>query len=576
MNIAKLSELANYERLQHSLKSIKLNATSVELNAATIVSIIATFVAFVCLYYEYRYAEIKKRFKLQGPRPLPIIGNLWPLMTRSPVFTDTEWREKYGKVYLVFTGLQPRVIVADPEILTLISTKDFEFFRNHWITDSFFDSFTRRYLVALQDAKWKLTRAMFSPTFTSSRIRRMFELLDVSADDLVECIGEEIDKGLKTSKTNDKRVVLQSKKVYSMYTLDAIASCCYAAKLSRAKGDINANAIRNEMVQAVTDTLVIDPVRASALLVLPSFFSNIMYTSNASKRVLEIADRLKAVIEQRRKKSLNFNDYLQILLNARLGDELELDELDEAENHHTGVSIDQLRADQEKLLADVKLTNTKVDLDEEDIIAEAVFMLVSAGETPSVFLRNITYTLAFHQDVQQRLYEELSKIAFIEDGKYRFKYQDLTSCAYLDAVVSEDMRVEAPALFYDRVCNDDYYCEKYDFVIPKGTPVFMSILGIHHNPEYWPEPLKFDPERFMPENRKNIVRGTYVTFGQGPRHCLGVRFNLTECKIALAKCLMNYKFTPMPGTKWPAKAIYNNDLIMFETSNVMIERRVPK
>lgn len=70
----------------------------------------------------------------------------------------------------------------------------------------------------------------------------------------------------------------------------------------------------------------------------------------------------------------------------------------------------------------------------------------------------------------------------------------------------------------------DYKIPNTPHVIEKGTPVYFSILGLHRDPKYFPDPNKFDPERFSAANKNNIVAGVYMPFGDGPRNCIGKKF----------------------------------------------------
>lgn len=74
----------------------------------------------------------------------------------------------------------------------------------------------------------------------------------------------------------------------------------------------------------------------------------------------------------------------------------------------------------------------------------------------------------------------------------------------------------------DRTCKNDYKIPGCDLVLPKGTHVNISVLGMHHDPDYYPDPEKFDPERFSEENKRDRPQFTYLPFGDGPRICIGL------------------------------------------------------
>ena len=85
----------------------------------------------------------------------------------------------------------------------------------------------------------------------------------------------------------------------------------------------------------------------------------------------------------------------------------------------------------------------------------------------------------------------------------------------------------------------------------KGTLVNFPIYAMHHNPKYFPEPEKFKPERFLKNEDEDNLAAQYafMPFGGGPRQCIGMRFAMSEIKIAMAKLLANYKIVDTPQTK---------------------------
>ncbi|XP_037029354.1 cytochrome P450 9e2-like [Bradysia coprophila] len=126
---------------------------------------------------------------------------------------------------------------------------------------------------------------------------------------------------------------------------------------------------------------------------------------------------------------------------------------------------------------------------------------------------------------------------------------------YLDQVINETLRKWPSVLATDRVCVKDYVYDdgQLNFKIEKGSVVTFSIFELHHNPIYYPNPDKFDPDRFSDENKHNITPGTFAAFGQGPRNCIGSRFALMEIKVILYTLLLNFTFEANEKTQIPIK-----------------------
>lgn len=104
-----------------------------------------------------------------------------------------------------------------------------------------------------------------------------------------------------------------------------------------------------------------------------------------------------------------------------------------------------------------------------------------------------------------------------------------------------------------RLTSNDYKIPNSKQIIPKDMLLFIPVYGIHNDPKIYPDPSKFDPERFSEENKKNRHPMAHIPFGEGPRNCVGLRFGLMQTKIGLINLLTNFRFSPSKKTTIPMK-----------------------
>ncbi|CAO2630641.1 Cytochrome P450 3A31 [Lemmus lemmus] len=122
---------------------------------------------------------------------------------------------------------------------------------------------------------------------------------------------------------------------------------------------------------------------------------------------------------------------------------------------------------------------------------------------------------------------------------------------YLDMVLNETLRLYPVGMRLDRVSKQDV--EINGVLVPKGSVVIIPVYALHHDPQYWPEPIEFRPERFSKENKSSINPYVFMPFGNGPRNCIAMRFALMNMKLALTKVLQNFSFQPCKETQIPMK-----------------------
>lgn len=122
------------------------------------------------------------------------------------------------------------------------------------------------------------------------------------------------------------------------------------------------------------------------------------------------------------------------------------------------------------------------------------------------------YELALNSDIQERLRQEIKSGIAANDGK--LSYDLLFSFKYLDMVVNETLRKYPPAFIITRNSTKDFRIPDTDMIIPANTDININVFSVHRDPEYYPNPDKFDPERFTPENVRNRKPFTFIPFGK--------------------------------------------------------------
>ncbi|KZS12472.1 Uncharacterized protein APZ42_022589 [Daphnia magna] len=115
-------------------------------------------------------------------------------------------------------------------------------------------------------------------------------------------------------------------------------------------------------------------------------------------------------------------------------------------------------------------------------------------------------------------------------------------------VIQEVLRFYPPVLRLERQCTKDYSYDNGRIQIKKGHIVTMPAYALHHMEEYYPDPEKFDPERWCAENKAKRNPQSFVAFGLGPRNCFGMRFAMEEMKIAIATMVQKFRIFPVKET----------------------------
>ncbi len=160
----------------------------------------------------------------------------------------------------------------------------------------------------------------------------------------------------------------------------------------------------------------------------------------------------------------------------------------------------------------------KKTLTNSEILSTAIIFLAAGYETTTTILGFIVYNLAMHPEYQERLCQEIDSV--LKNHNAKISYDAVQEMAYMDMIINETLRLYPAAFRVDRVANSDY--EYKGLKMKKGQVWSASIYSLHHDPEFYPEPEKFDPERFNEENKRKRDSAAYIPWGAGPRHCIGI------------------------------------------------------
>lgn len=141
---------------------------------------------------------------------------------------------------------------------------------------------------------------------------------------------------------------------------------------------------------------------------------------------------------------------------------------------------------------------------------------------------------------------------------------------YLERCIKEGLRLYPAVPKVGRILNDDVQLDEYK--VPKGCVIGIQIFFLHRDERFFPDPEKFDPDRFLPENTHGRHPFAYIPFSAGHRNCIGQKFALNEEKSVLSSIFRNYRVTSVDSRE-DVKIISELILRPHNGINVTIEKR---
>ncbi|XP_019749657.1 thromboxane-A synthase [Hippocampus comes] len=485
------------------------------------------FLALLYWYSMYPFSVLT-RCGIKHPKPIPFFGNLF--LFRQGFFQPLrDLIMTHGRVCGYYLGRRAVVVVADPDMLRQVMVREFSSFPNR-MTNRFANKPMSDCLLMLKNEQWKRVRSILTPSFSAARMKEMVPLIQTATSALMNNLNVYAESG----------EAFDIHRCFGCFTMDVIGSVAFATQVDS---------------QNHPD----DPfVRHAQMFFSFSFFRPIMLFFLAFPHILA---PLMGVIPNKRRRQMNEffinsirgiirqreqqppqqrrRDFLQLMLDARSSKE-------------GGFSEHSAESDQRTPESSLHLPESsgrrpsKKVITEDEIVGQAFVFLLAGHETSSNTLAFTCYLLAIHPECQCRVQEEVDDFFSKHESP---DYTNVQELKYLDMVVCEALRLYPPGFRFSREIEQD--CMVNGVCLPKGSLLEIPAGFLHYDPEHWPEPEKFIPERFIPEAKASRHAFVYLPFGAGPRNCVGMRLAQLEIKMALVSLFHKFNIITCSATKVP-------------------------
>lgn len=279
--------------------------------------------------------------------------------------------------------------------------------------------------------------------------------------------------------------------------------------------------------QIVTKTLFdVEPDERFVTVVSQGMQATMTASVRAQVPFAELRDRLPLAANRRRWEA---RDRLHRMVDGLI-----------AERRQAGDAHE--RTDLLSLLLSTRDADTGEPMNDRQVRDEALAILIAGHETTANALNWTWHLLAGHPDVEARLHAEVDALPDRLPSA-----ADLPRLDYTAQVLAESMRLYPPIWMMARRPRTKQRLGQY--VIPAGGTVIVSPYVVHHDPRYYPDPDRFDPDRWLPESIATRPRFAYLPFGSGPRKCIGDGFAKMEGVLILATIARVWSLRPPVGAR---------------------------
>ncbi|KAK9696604.1 Cytochrome P450 [Popillia japonica] len=467
--------------------------------SAFILACVAILAVFVYRYFKNkRFNELLN--KLPSPPGLPVLGHVSKFKKLEGLMDMiTEYVDEYDGIVLLRPGPTIKYFaVADHRLVEylcnsrkVVKSKRYRLFER-WLGRGIF-TFTTEY------DQWKIHRNLITPAFHIQVLEQFVPTFNSVTDVFLEKLSENVNKTVDIFE------------LVNLCALDIIAETALGVPLHAQTNSFS------KYVNSLEELLRIIAVRSFSALKVHDWIFRLTNDYDKETEALKV-----------------LKGYTNSVIDAK-----------QNTSRSNGATVNGI--DKKRRLAVLDLLLEKKGVLTESELSNLVEGIMFAGhDTSGVAMAALFYLIALHPEVQDKAFEELRDI-YGNDLEREVTYKDLQEMKYLEMVAKEALRLFPPAPIISKQLLEDY--EFNGYIIPKGLNALVSIHSIHRREKYFPNPNKFDPERFSPENQSNITPFSYLPFGLGPRNCVGQKFAMLEMKAVVSKVLRKFKFLPVDDFK---------------------------
>ncbi|KAF2896687.1 hypothetical protein ILUMI_09484 [Ignelater luminosus] len=457
-----------------------------------ILAIAVSIFAVIVALFKWQFGFWERR-NVYAPKPTIPFGNAKDLLLQKVTMgvdfknaydTIKHRGNKFGGYY--FLG-KPIFIPVDLDLVKAMLTKDFMHFTNHtFVVDERNDPLTG-HLFNLKDSKWKNLRSKLTPTFTSGKMKMMFQTLVDCSDNLVTLVDKYI----------EERQPVDVKDVSARFATDIISSCAFGIECNSLK---NPNCEFRQYGRRLFDITIWEGLVRLIAFIAPNLLVQLKIKILSKELSDFFMNIVKETVNYRETNNIIRNDFMHLLIQLKNNVKIEENDIGDLKDTNTN-------------------NNNALSLTMNELAAQAFVFFIGGFETSSTTATFCLYELAENPNLQDQARDEINTILEKYDGK--LTYDGVMKLVYLEKCINETLRKYPPLPVHTRECTETYKVPGTNLVINKGQFVFIPVMGIQNDPDYYPDPDKFDPERFSEEMKAERHSAAWTPFGDGPRACIG-------------------------------------------------------